>query len=552
MTAVATKSHEYLPGRIRNDERDWYESDLQLAAELGKTLLERNRELECNLRQYATYVEEQNREIEFLTGQLSATKDVNESRLKLYEQLETSIAEFDKINIKLQQESTVDKKKIKSLDNTVNLLEKRCQDLETLVEELKSTREYGETPREIAERNHCHVPVKTKDVFRNKENEYEEEICKLKASLSKAKSGAARERRQREELELELSFLLQENTTLQKQLECYKEKLLYLDGKCNRRDRCQCVRNDGWLGYGRSSVNDLTYTQSDVEDDSLTKEDLTLFHLNNGVVAYGKRDSIAPVSDLIDDRQYETRNATSLLNELDAQYRVLIDKYEYMVRSRSKKDDSENINYEDSSAKDPFGSNSDQTKDPSDRDSGISEISDRSLSSRASVRTDISNKFVEGNFKHGPPAYKKLFAEIFSVLKRSLSDDGEEKGAEESKDAVAEESVVPNCTSEPTQTDSKEDFSATEKKKLERSDKVNTANDAPVSSGIRPSSVASRRKSAGKKSCDEIVKSVKNSAFAEIRAKFENGDSDIPVKKNRYKTYADVLKGRRRVAPRIQ
>ncbi|XP_023239378.1 cerebellar degeneration-related protein 2-like isoform X2 [Centruroides sculpturatus] len=527
-------------------------TDLQLAAELGKTLLERNQELECNLRQYATYVEEQNQEIEFLTRQLSAMKDVNESRLKLYEQLETSIAEFDKTNIKLQQESIADKKKIKSLNNTVNLLEKRCEDLEMLVEELKNTREYGETIQEIIKHNDCDILVKTKDVFKNKENEYEEEICKLKASLSKAKSNMAREQRQREELELELSFLLQDNTTLQKQLECYKEKLLYLDGKCSRQDEYECIQiNRSLHHHHQSSINDLMYMQSDVEDDSLTKEDLTLFHLNNGVVAYGKQDSILPVSNLINDSQYEMRNATSLLNELDAQYRVLIDKYEYMVQSRVKKDDSKNINYEDSSTKDSFVSNSNDTKDSSDWDSGISEISDQSLSSQVSVQTDISNKSIEGNFKHGPPAYKKLFAEIFSVLKRSLPNDGEE----ESKDAVAKESVVPNSTSEQMQINSKEDFSATEKKKSERSDKVNTAkktNDAPVLSRIQPSSVTSQRKFVSKKSCNEIVKNIKNSAFAEIRAKFENSNSNIPVKKNYYKTYADVLKGRHRVVPQIQ
>lgn len=39
-------------------------ADLQLAAELGKTLLERNKELEANLRQQQNVVEDRNQEIE--------------------------------------------------------------------------------------------------------------------------------------------------------------------------------------------------------------------------------------------------------------------------------------------------------------------------------------------------------------------------------------------------------------------------------------------------------------------------------------------------------
>lgn len=39
-------------------------ADLQLAAELGKTLLERNKELETNLRQQQNIVEDRNQEIE--------------------------------------------------------------------------------------------------------------------------------------------------------------------------------------------------------------------------------------------------------------------------------------------------------------------------------------------------------------------------------------------------------------------------------------------------------------------------------------------------------
>uniref|UniRef100_A0A131YXR5 Rho associated coiled coil n=1 Tax=Rhipicephalus appendiculatus TaxID=34631 RepID=A0A131YXR5_RHIAP len=44
--------------------QDWYETDLQLAAELGKTLLERNQELEETVRQQQLLIEEQEQELQ--------------------------------------------------------------------------------------------------------------------------------------------------------------------------------------------------------------------------------------------------------------------------------------------------------------------------------------------------------------------------------------------------------------------------------------------------------------------------------------------------------
>jgi len=45
-------------------------ADLQLAAELGKTLLERNKELETNLRQQQNVVEDRNQEIEVIDNNI--------------------------------------------------------------------------------------------------------------------------------------------------------------------------------------------------------------------------------------------------------------------------------------------------------------------------------------------------------------------------------------------------------------------------------------------------------------------------------------------------
>ncbi len=113
-------------------------ADLQLAAELGKTLLERNKELESALKNHQNIIEDQSQEIEvvfverkfrftiatrfndtffplcqYLTKQTAALKEVNTSRIKIYEQLEVSIQDLEHANHTLSHQNLADKKQIK-------------------------------------------------------------------------------------------------------------------------------------------------------------------------------------------------------------------------------------------------------------------------------------------------------------------------------------------------------------------------------------------------------------------------------------------------------
>ncbi|XP_040571308.1 uncharacterized protein Cen isoform X2 [Lepeophtheirus salmonis] len=112
--------------------------DLQLAAELGKTLLERNKELENVVKQHQSLVEDQSHEIEYLTKQNLVLREVNESRLKVYEQLEVSINDLEDSNRKLVEESKSDKSRIKSLVLANNRLESRMEELQGSMEESSS------------------------------------------------------------------------------------------------------------------------------------------------------------------------------------------------------------------------------------------------------------------------------------------------------------------------------------------------------------------------------------------------------------------------------
>ncbi|CAH0555206.1 unnamed protein product [Brassicogethes aeneus] len=111
--------------------------DLQLAAELGKTLLERNKELESIVKFQSNTLEDQAQEIEYLTKQTAALREVNDSRLRIYEQLEVSIQDLERANHRLVLETSAEKKHIKSLNSTIETLEAKCEDLQGVVDDLR-------------------------------------------------------------------------------------------------------------------------------------------------------------------------------------------------------------------------------------------------------------------------------------------------------------------------------------------------------------------------------------------------------------------------------
>lgn len=121
--------------------------DLQLAAELGNTLLEKNKDLEATIKQQQNLIDDQIQEIEFLTKQTAALKEVNESRVRIYEQIEISLSELEDDHSRLSEESASEKIKIKSLSFTVQALENRCAELQKHLEEAESLISYRKEKR---------------------------------------------------------------------------------------------------------------------------------------------------------------------------------------------------------------------------------------------------------------------------------------------------------------------------------------------------------------------------------------------------------------------
>ncbi|XP_037113128.1 cerebellar degeneration-related protein 2 isoform X2 [Syngnathus acus] len=105
------------------------EHDLHLAAKLGKTLLERNRELEQALQHMYSANEDQLLEIEYLAKQVELLRHVNEQHAKVYEQLDLSTRELERSNGRLVQDERLAQNKINSLTESIEGLQRHVEAL---------------------------------------------------------------------------------------------------------------------------------------------------------------------------------------------------------------------------------------------------------------------------------------------------------------------------------------------------------------------------------------------------------------------------------------
>ncbi|XP_026847479.1 cerebellar degeneration-related protein 2-like isoform X2 [Drosophila persimilis] len=74
---------------------------------------------------------------EHLRKHINAMTEVNDSRLKVYEQLEVGIQDLERANQRLIIEKNSDKKQIKTISSNTEILESRCEELSQLLNESK-------------------------------------------------------------------------------------------------------------------------------------------------------------------------------------------------------------------------------------------------------------------------------------------------------------------------------------------------------------------------------------------------------------------------------
>ena len=78
---------------------------------------------------------------------------MNESRMKIYEQLELSMIDLEKGNTRLKEEAHVDKERVRGLTATVATLELRCEELQRCLDDVV-LRRVGSVEDRTAEERH--------------------------------------------------------------------------------------------------------------------------------------------------------------------------------------------------------------------------------------------------------------------------------------------------------------------------------------------------------------------------------------------------------------
>ncbi|KAM8824054.1 cerebellar degeneration-related protein 2-like isoform 1-T1 [Synchiropus picturatus] len=427
---------------VTDEEETWYdqrdlEQDLHLAAELGKTLLERNKDLEDSLQQMYINNEEQVQEMEYLSKQLETLREMNEQHAKVYEQLDVTARELEITNEKLVLESKTSQQKIdrltvtmETLQEQVDTLAARAEQLQTL-EELRLQRE-NKCRRKIAHSFPCLTEQRSSPRYEDGfllanpgsvdlaegQRPAEEENERLREVLSALRSAMAAERGRREGAERQCATVLQE-------LERLEQHLLGAEG-CQLRVR-ELEAELQEMQQRRASPLGL------MGDTEAGLETLLIQGPEVDSPAEGGEQDGAPVRKSCSDtalnaisaqdaggrRQCGTRKrGMSILREVDEQYHALLEKYEELLAKCRRHE--ETLRHAGV-----------QTSRPVSRDPSVKEY-DLAAAGPSGAQTPSTPEALEGisrqveqvdkRLSQNTPEYKALFKEIFSRLQKSKSE----------------------------------------------------------------------------------------------------------------------------------
>ncbi|XP_057322139.1 cerebellar degeneration-related protein 2 isoform X2 [Microplitis mediator] len=320
--------------------------DLQLAAELGKTLLERNKELETNLKAHQTTIDEQAQEIEYLKKQNAALREVTDSRLKVYEQLEVSIQDLERANHRLVVDNTANKKLVKSQCLTIENLEAKCEELQKTIEELKTQHE-NYVRKQQSKQNGVKSPGETSwttishdgsihqtaakspskmspgDLNARVNGADDDEVNELLRQLQETRSQRAREQKKVSELRQQLEGILKDNRALEEQLNEWRTKAQDMKNLQDEINTLEEVRQGKLCGrclrgYDVRPHDELSLMLDAEEDDDLS---LAESYLNS------QRDSEI----LVEDNEPTDNDSKEPPKPDSNPYRVLVEKYEALL-----------------------------------------------------------------------------------------------------------------------------------------------------------------------------------------------------------------------------
>ncbi|XP_036428780.1 cerebellar degeneration-related protein 2 [Colossoma macropomum] len=350
------------------EEEPWYdpqdlEHDLHLAAELGKTLLERNHELEQALQQMYVANQEQQQEIEYLSKQVDLLRSVNDQHAKVYEQLDTTARDLEQSNQRLVLDNRSAQLKIEGLTETINGLQCQVEDLQREVKELKTVPSEQTTPdllepqwpassptppclKEQYQSHKCppfehSVSASTPSI---EQEDWEEEHSALLHSVETLQAQLKAERALREAAEQDTDALAREISELEPRvtlIEGYKARLAELEAEVE--ELRQLWRSDsasGGAGHThRLLLPDTVFFPSEEDMSEAWQRSHMLKRCNSERQLRGVSGEDSGLRDMgrvnVCRGHSETakyHQGISLLNEVDAEYSALQRKYNALLR----------------------------------------------------------------------------------------------------------------------------------------------------------------------------------------------------------------------------
>ncbi|KAJ4931717.1 hypothetical protein JOQ06_010157 [Pogonophryne albipinna] len=450
---------------VTEEEEPWYdqrdlEQDLHLAAELGKTLLERNKELEDALQQMYINNDDQVQEIEYLSKQLETLREMNEQHAKVYEQLDVTARELEITNEKLVLESKTSHQKIDRLTGTMEMLHGQVENLTTRVEELRTLEELR-VRREKKERRKtvhsfpclkelCTAPryedgfllANPGSVDLAESRPLDEENERLRDIVSSLRSAVSAERSQREGTERECASVLQEFERLEQRLlgaEGCQLRVQELEAELQEMQQLRKSRVC-LIGGMEDSLETLLSNgpETDTPEEGVGGEAGGSGQQGGPVRKSCSDTALNAISarDASGRRQgsYAThangvrKRGMSILREVDEQYHALLEKYEELLGKCRR--------HEESLCHAGVQTSRPVSRDPSMKDYSMVSAGPSTSGAVAAMLTPpqtpstpealegISRQVeqVDKRLSQNTPEYKALFKEIFNRLQKTKSD----------------------------------------------------------------------------------------------------------------------------------
>ncbi|XP_061568905.1 cerebellar degeneration-related protein 2 [Cololabis saira] len=438
-----------LEQEFEKNAESWYttqelEHDLHLAAELGKTLLDRNHDLEQALQQMYSTNQEQLLEIEYMTKQVEMLRQMNDQHAKVYEQLDIAARDLEESNDRLVQDNRVAQQRIHSLTDIIADLQTHMEDLQSQVEELKTVqaerkkREMAEQRRslgaqsvsclkELYDLQHDRYLALIDGIWSAQNSLYdgdvrqnpEDENQALQNSIQSLQKQINAERNRREAAEQEIELTNKENRNLehrlallegcrarQKELEEEVEqlRLLWRADVANSARRTDHLLVPESIFFASEEKQDAG--QSETEEKTEKVEEPTRHNRqrrhSDSVLRAANADDIRRGHEELCIRRAEAvkRRGISLLNEVDAQYSALQVKYDELLQRCQQTPD--------------------ELTHKAVQTAGTSSASIRARRRRSSLAalSDLAVVAEDGL----QPEYKVLFKEIFTCIQKTKDD----------------------------------------------------------------------------------------------------------------------------------